>query len=50
MGFRFSWRLDLEHDGERDGERLPFLIKWVAIGLAVLGIAAILIARYFFGS
>lgn len=44
MGWRVSWRVSMESDREgRDA--WPSLVRWAVVGLAVLGVAAVLIAK-----
>ena len=45
MGWRFIWLLTIERDDPTSADRLNPLVKWVVIGLAALGVAAVIIYR-----
>lgn len=45
MGWRFRWVMDVEHDGEPMGDHWPRLVRWAVVGLAVLGVVAVVVVR-----
>lgn len=45
MGWRFTWWLSIESDRDPGDVRWPTLVKWAIVGLAIIGISGILIAK-----
>jgi hypothetical protein len=47
VGFKLRWVFTLERNRE-PGDEMPALVRWIAFGLAAVGIAAVLVWRGLF--